>query len=203
MLAIGMVSFPRLLLVFATTMPWAFTYLFLGKLIGANFSLRLIVLFLLTLAISVVSVVVSTKLTKSRRWKTLILSFAISLLSVFLLTSLFSVILVPQVAQARNKVDAFAAENRNLSFQDYVANVTIFLDNNVHAAWDKPEASFAINRLVCYTFLDAYILKAYGVNEADVIVYQGWGSCGEAAILIEELLHDAGYPSRSIWCPAF
>lgn len=194
--SIGIVSFPCLLLVFVTAMPWAYTYLFLGKLIGANFSLRLIVLLLVVGAISVVSVVIPMKLTKNRRWKMLILSFAVSLLSVFLLTSLFSVVLIPQVAQARNKVDAFVAENRSLDFQDYVANVTIFLDNNVRAAWDKPEASLAVNRLVCYTFLDPCILKVYKVSEADVIVHQGWGSCGEAAILIEELLHGAEYPSR-------
>ena len=34
------------------------------------------------------------------------------------------------------------------------------------------------------------------VTEADLIVYQGWGSCGEAAILIEELLHLARYETR-------
>lgn len=195
-LSIGIVLFPCILLVFLTAMPWAFTYLFLGKLIGANFSLRLIVLLLVTVAISVVSILISLKLTKSRKWKMLILSFAVSLLSIFLLTSLVSVALMPQVVQARNKVDAFVAENKSLSFEDYVANVTVFLDSNVRAAWDKPEASLAINRLVCFTFLDPYILKAYGVSQADVIVYQGWGSCGEAAILIEELLQEAGYSSR-------
>jgi hypothetical protein len=103
---------------------------------------------------------------------------------------------MPQVAQASNKINTLIAENRNLSFQDYVANVTAFLNKNIGAAWDRPEVSFAINRLVCYTLLDPNIMKVWGVTAADLIVYQGWGSCGEAAILIEALLHGAGYETR-------
>jgi len=34
------------------------------------------------------------------------------------------------------------------------------------------------------------------VTRADLIVYQGWGSCGQAALLIGELLQYAGYETR-------
>lgn len=185
----------RVLALFSA-IPWAFTYLFIGKLIGASLYLEYITLFLLVGAVSCVSVLASMKLMKNTTRRVFILSLIISLLSMFLLTVSFSVVFMPQAAQAGGKINTFIAENRNLSFQGYVANLTAFLNNNVDAAWDKPEASLAINRLVCYTLLDPYVMKIWGVTAADLIVYQGWGSCGEAAILIEELLHGAGYETR-------
>jgi hypothetical protein len=185
-----------MMLVLFSAIPWAFTYLFIGNLIGASSSLEYIVLFLLVVAVSSVSALTSMKLMKNRIRRVIILSLIISLLSVFLLIASFSLVFMPQVAQAGNKINTFIAENRSLSLQSYVAKVTAFLNNNIGAAWDKPEASFAINRLVCYTLLDPYIMKIWGVTAADLIVYQGWGSCGEAAILIEELLHGAGYETR-------
>jgi hypothetical protein len=185
-----------MVLVRFSAIPWAFTYLFIGKLIGTSSFLEYIVLFLLVGAVSFVSVLASIKLMKNRTRRVFILSLIISLLSMFLLTASFSLVLMPQVAQAGNKINTLIAENRNLSFQDYVANVTAFLNKNIGAAWDKPEASLAINRLVCYTLLDPNIMKIWAVTAADLIVYQGWGSCGEAATLIEELLHGAGYETR-------
>ena len=192
----GLVFLPCMVLVLFSATPWAFTYLFIGKLIGASSFLEYIVLFLLVGAVLSVSVLASMRLMKNRTWRVFILSLIISLLSIFLLTASFSLVFMPQVAHAGNKINTFIAENLNLSFQDYVANVTTFLNNSIRAAWDKPEASFAINRLVCYTLLDPHIMKIWGVTAADLIVYQGWGSCGEAAILIEELFHGAGYETR-------
>lgn len=103
---------------------------------------------------------------------------------------------MPQISQRGKKIDTFIAENESLSFPNYVLNITAFLDNNVGAAWDKPEASFTINKQICYTLLDPLIMKIWGVTAANLIVYQGWGECGEAAILIEELLHRAVYEAR-------
>lgn len=192
----GLVFLPCMVLVLFSAIPWAFTYLFIGELIGASSFLEYIVLFLLVGAVSSLSILASMKLMKNRTRKVFILSLIISLLTLFLLTSSFSLVFMPQVTQAGNKINTFVAENRNLSFQSYVANLTAFLNNNIRAACDKPEASFAINRLVCYTLLDPYVMRIWNVTAADLIVYQGWGSCGEAAILIEELLHGAGYETR-------
>ncbi len=103
---------------------------------------------------------------------------------------------MPQVSLAGKKIDTFVAENANSSFQDYVSNISSFLHKNVGAAWDRPEAIFRIDNLVSYTLLDPYIMKAWGVTRADLIVYQGWGTCGQAALLIGELFQRAGYETR-------
>jgi len=179
-----------------SAMPWAFTYLFIGRIIGPSLVLQYTTLLLLNGAISFVSVLVSMKLIKNRKLKTLGLSCLVSFLITLSLTASFSIVIMPVVIQADKKIDTFTVENKSLSFSDYAANVTGFLNENVGAAWDKPEATLSINRLVCYDFLDPHIMRIWGLTEPDLIVYQGWGSCGEAAILIEELLHGAEYETR-------
>lgn len=200
LLEVGAISFLLIimfvLLVWFSAMPWTFTYLLVGKLIGASSSLEVSVLILLVVTILLISIIVSKKIEKKRAWREYLLRLGISFLIVCLLTFSFSLIFMSLVSQADGKIQTFITENENLSFQDYVANITGFLNNNVHAAWDTPEASFAINRLICSSKLDPYIMKIYGVTAGDLVVYQGWGSCGEAAILIEELLHRAGYEAR-------
>jgi hypothetical protein len=181
-----------------SAIPGALTYLLIGKTISANSFLESTLLFLLRGSVSLGSALASVKLirNKMRIRKTVTLSLIISLLIMLSLTASFSAVFMPQVSQADRKIGMFVAENKGLSFPNYVANVTSFLDNNVGDAWDRPEATFAINRLICYTCLDPYIMRIWGIKEVDLIVYQGWGSCGEAAILIEELLYRAGYETR-------
>lgn len=50
--------------------------------------------------------------------------------------------------------------------------------------------------MISGTFLDPYIMQIWGVTKSDVIVYQGWGTCEQAALLIEELLRRGGYQTR-------
>jgi hypothetical protein len=180
--------------------PWTFTYLLLGKLIGAGFFTEYVVNFAILVLLagitSWVCIEASTKLAKNRTRKSFILSLIMCMLIVFLVISLFSLIFISQVVRADDKISTFVAENRNFSFQDYVTNLTVFLDSNVRAAYGTFNASFQINRLIYGTAFDRYILGIWGLTEADIIVYQGWGSCGEAAILIEELLYRAGYETR-------
>lgn len=106
---------------------------------------------------------------------------------------------MPIVSQAGKKIDTFVSENADLDLQNYVANVSSFLNSNVGQAYHKPETLFTIDSQITDTFLDPYIMQIWGVTRADVIVYQGWGSCGQAAILIEELLRDSGYETRQAY----
>jgi hypothetical protein len=196
-----------------SAIPWAFTYLLIGKTIGPNPSINLIdivvgpnyflavafrysVLLLLGVLVAFVSVFVTTKIMRNRALKALAFSLLITFLIMLSLSASFSVVFMPQVSQADKKIDVFVNENKGLSFQNYVADITVFLNDNVRQAYGKPEASFEINRPICSALLDSYIMKIYGVTAADLIVYQGWGSCEESAILIEELLHQAGYETR-------
>ncbi|MCD6240296.1 transglutaminase domain-containing protein [Candidatus Bathyarchaeota archaeon] len=178
-----------------SAMPWMFVYLEIGKLVGPIVGLQYFILILFAVGISLISFKVSMKL--KRKWviqasANLMISLAISFLTIFS----FSAIYMPQVAQAGGKIDAFITENIGLSFQDYVNAVSRFLDENVGVAYGKPEASFKIDVFLSNTLLDPYIMQVYGVTRVDLIVYQRWGTCEQAAILIAKLLQRAGYETR-------
>ena len=189
--ASGVVVVAIILLLFST-IPWTFAYLEVGRHIGPIPGLDTIFFALFLTAIPLVSFLASTRLKKNRT----VWFFALNIiLSSFIILS-FSMVFMPQVSLAGKKIDTFLAENANSSFQDYTSNVTLFLNDNVGSAWDKPEAIFRIDNRVSYTLLDPYIMKAWGVTRADLIVYQGWGTCGQAALLIGELFQRAGYETR-------
>jgi hypothetical protein len=179
-----------------SAIPWALTYLFVGKLVLADFVVEYLVFGLFVVMIPLFSVFVSTKLMKESKRGAYLLSLGITFLIAAVLISSFSVVFMPQLSAAGKKMSTFVAQNRSLEFHDYVANLTAFLNNNIDAAWDKPEMSLAIDKVLCRTLLDPYIMNASGVNLADLILFQGWGSCGEAAIVIDRLLHMAGYETR-------
>ncbi|MCW3986658.1 MAG: hypothetical protein NWE91_09685 [Candidatus Bathyarchaeota archaeon] len=187
---------PILYVVIAVTIvsaiPWKFTCLEIGRLIGPIPLLDFLVLIPLVIAILSVSFLTPMKLKKNRTIVMFILSLAISFMVIFS----FSLVFMPRVSQAGKMIDAFVAENENLGLHDYTNNVSSFLNAHVRNAYNKPEASFRIDIQISSTLLDPYIMKIWGVTRASLIVYQGWGSCGQAAILIEELLHDAGYETR-------
>ncbi|MBC7131002.1 transglutaminase domain-containing protein [Candidatus Bathyarchaeota archaeon] len=100
------------------------------------------------------------------------------------------------MSEANQKIDTFIAQNESLQFQDYIAAVSLFLDCNVQKAYKKPQALFRIDNYIYSSPLGAYITQQFGFSRASIIVYQGWGTCGQAAILIEELLAKAGYETR-------
>ncbi|MEM2738934.1 MAG: transglutaminase domain-containing protein [Candidatus Bathyarchaeia archaeon] len=101
-----------------------------------------------------------------------------------------------RVSEAGQKIDAFIAQNKNLDFHEYVEAVFSFLNRNVKNAYRKPEAIFRIDNDIYSSLLGAYLTQQLGLTRAAIIVYQGWGTCGQAAILIEELLARAGYETR-------
>lgn len=189
-------SLPALVLMLSSAIPWTFTYLWIGRLIGPNESLMYVTRVLFVLTIFAVSLKVSMKLKRiGTIWmitRTIIISLIIPSLVIFS----FSMVFMPQVLQVDQKIDMFVAKNANSSFDDYITNVASFLNNNVNSTWNKPEASFEIDNWVSISLLDPYIMRFWGVTRADLIVYQRWGGCGQAAILIEDLLQRAGYETR-------
>lgn len=189
-----------------SAMPWEFAYLQVGRLIGPI--LGLVFLVLILVVILLVPAKILARLLNSMKHSTLrefwvimkkkktIGIIVLSLVMSFFIMFSFSLVFMPQVSQAGEQIDRFIAENANLNLQDYVTNVSSFLNDNVRNAYNKPEAFFKIDIQISGTLLDPYIMQIWGVTRADLIVYQGWGTCGQAAILIEELLHDAGYETR-------
>ena len=79
---------------------------------------------------------------------------------------------------------------------DYVQNLTVFLNNNLNSSYNRLEALFEIDLTLSYTLLDPALMDVWNVSRADVILFQGWGSCGQAAILLSQVMHESGYESR-------
>jgi hypothetical protein len=177
-----------------TAMPWTFIYLEVGRFVGPYFGLGLLVLILLgiVICISLVSCLMSMKLRKNNTGWMIVLSLVMS----FLILFSFSLVLMQRISEASKKIDTFIAENANLNFHDYIINVSSFLEKNVGKAYNRPEVCFRIDNHIYGTYLGPHVMKIWGVTRADLIVYQGWGSYEQAAILIEELLHGAGYEAR-------
>lgn len=179
-----------------SAIPWAITFLEVGRVIGPIPILEYYIPILFVLSIFLVSFLMSKKLNKHGSIRGLILALILYLMISSSATFSFSLAFMPQVSQAGRKIDTFVRENGKISFGHYVENVTAFLNNNLGQSYNRPEASFMINRIICSTIIDPHVMRIWGVSSADLILYQEWGSCGEAAILIEELLHGAGYETR-------
>lgn len=192
-----------IVLIVLSATPQGLTLLIVGRLTGPIPlgpisllpSLVFILFVLLAALLSKAVFRVSKKLVKNGV-KLAVLSIVLSLIVTLLVTSLFLLVFMLQVSENGEIIDNFVSENANLGFQECVNNVSPFLNSNVKNAYRKPEAIFKIDILVSRTLLDPYIMQIWGVTKSDVIVYQGWGTCEQAALLIEELLRRGGYQTR-------
>ena len=177
--------------------PWAFIYIEIGKIAGPYFGYfpTVLILICIIICIPIISVLTLTKIKRNNVLRTAGLSLIATLLTMLLLTAIF----MQQASQAGQKIDIFIAENAHLNFHDYVISVSSFLDSNVQKAYRKPEAAFKIDTCIYNALLGPYVMQCQSITRADIIVYQGWGTCEQAAILIEKLLHDAGYETRQAY----
>ncbi len=182
---------------FLTAIPWAIIHVEIGRIVEPYLSLVSSILVLLFIIICT-PIIICTTLTKYKKntikW-TILTNFVAAFLITLLLFSLFLL----RVPEASQKIDKFIAQNKNLQFKEYVIAVSLFLDCNVQNAYRKPQALFRIDNDIYFTPLGGYITQQVGYSRAAIIVYQGWGTCGQAAILIEELLARAGYETRRAW----
>ncbi|MEM3641125.1 MAG: hypothetical protein QXH37_04315 [Candidatus Bathyarchaeia archaeon] len=174
-------------------MPWVFLYLEIGRFVGPYLSFVIFVLILIGMLIGIplFSYKILTKLKKNTRGHAVISNASIT----FLIMLLLSLMFIQQVSVASRKIDIFVAENKDLNFTGYVNKVVSFLNNNIKKSYNTPEACFEIDDYF-YGVGGHYVMDAWGLNRAAIIVYQGWGACGQTAILIEELLKNAGYETR-------
>jgi hypothetical protein len=209
-LAIATLFFIAILMMLRISkIPWEFSYLVTGRILGPILGMVFLVLILIAVLLIPAKILSNFlnsatngkpkeiwAIIKNRKtMRMVLLGLALSLMVVFVSSFIF----MTQVSRAGQKIDLFVAVNANRSFQDYVDNVSSFLNDNVQNAYNRPEALFKIDNEVSGTLLDPYVMKGFGITRADLIVYQGWGTCEQAAILIEELLHDAGYQTREAY----
>ncbi|MEM3766497.1 MAG: transglutaminase domain-containing protein [Candidatus Bathyarchaeia archaeon] len=179
---------------FITAIPWAFIHIEIGRFTEPHLSLIFSILILASIIICI-PIIIQTILTKHKKntaKSKILTNFIFAFLIILLLSSLFAL----RVSDASQKIEAFITQNKNLDFYEYVEAVSSFLNRNVKNAYRKPEAIFRIDNDIYSSLLGAYLTQQLGLTRASIIVYQGWGTCGQAAILIEELLARAGYETR-------
>jgi hypothetical protein len=176
-------------------LPWVFILIEIGRFVGPYPSLILtILIFIIELiCIPIISYKTLAKLKKNTTKWIITTNLIIALIIALLLFSLFA----QRISEAHQKIETFVIQNNELEFHEYVTAVCSFLDSNVKNAYKKPEALFKIDESIYSPIsLGKYVTQQLGFTRADIIVYQGWGTCGQAAILIEELLARAGYETR-------
>lgn len=181
--------------------PFWFTYLEIGKLVGPVFGLILLRVLLVVTPFGLFAIfyphisrsMILSKLKTRRIQKLIILSSIISLILVVLLQ--FGFLL--RVSQ--EEIDNFVNQNAGVDLESFVNNIPDFLEENIRSAYKRPEALFRIDLEVFNSIIDYQMMKCMGITRADLIIYQGWGTCGQTAVVIEQLLHEFGYDSRRAW----
>jgi hypothetical protein len=182
----------------------AFLYIEVGRFAGPILGLVILVLiWILTLLIpSRMLIRFTDSLTKKefatliKRNKRKIIGIVLFGLCISIFVTFASSFILMSTVQSGKKIDTFVAENSNESLQEYALNLTSFLNSNLKSCYNKPESLFKIDERLSDSLLDPWIMNIVGVNRADVILYQGWGACGQAAILLQQVMHDSGYETR-------
>ena len=200
---LGTFYFTFLLLLFRiTSISFKFSFLEIGKITGPIPSLIILplipaVILYLSLRKLNLNMNFNKNLLSKIKTKKGIKLIATSLLLSLLITMLFSVIYFPLVIQTREKlVNPFIQQTNEQNLTDVATQISSFLGTNLKSSYKVDEALFEIDETLFNTLLDPQLLQFWGISRADIILYQGWGSCGQAAILIEELLQKLGYESR-------
>jgi len=86
-------------------------------------------------------------------------------------------------------------KSHNASIECAVQRVTNFVDREVKNSYGHPfESMFEIDNWL--RPLNYYILSLFGFERAHVVVFQGWGSCGQYAIVTEYMLRNLGFDTR-------
>ena len=75
-----------------------------------------------------------------------------------------------------------------------VKEVTWYIDARLSWSWNNPMSSLEIDNML--SFIDYWFLGMLGFTQAHVILWQGWGSCGEHAVVTAYLLDRLGYTVR-------
>jgi len=75
-----------------------------------------------------------------------------------------------------------------------IGRVVNYVEVSLNNSYNKPEAVFELDN--CLSWLDNIILSLEGFERAHTILYQGWGSCGQYAIVVEYLLREMNFNTR-------
>lgn len=176
-----------------------FMHLHIGNIIGPVGSMIIIfglliipVTFFLTFHSRYMTIKEAFIKLKDSRIQKLILTSA--LICLIIVTSL-SYVFLQQISRV-HEIDDFLKENAGVDLPTFVENIDAFCRKNVKISYNNIGALLEIDQDVSNSIVDSQLMELLGITRADLIVYQGWGSCGQIAIVIEELLNRFGYESR-------
>ncbi len=132
----------------------------------------------------------------SRQKKRVMTVIIAGLVMSFLITAVVSIPMMSEVRERGKKIDVFVAHNSAENLPLYVQNLTDFLNQNLNNSYNRKEATFEIDSKLSQTLIDPFIMNLWSVTTADIILYQHWGSCGQAAILLSQVMHESGLETR-------
>ena len=77
-----------------------------------------------------------------------------------------------------------------------VKEITQYIDAKLGWSWNNPMFALEIDNTL--SSIDYWFLGILGFTQAHVVLWQGWGSCGEHAIVTAYLLNRLGYTVRIV-----
>ena len=75
-----------------------------------------------------------------------------------------------------------------------IEDVTKYIDSHLNWSYNNPMSALEIDNM--FSPIDYWLLGVLGFTPAHVVLWQGWGSCGEHAIVTAYLLNRLGYTVR-------
>ena len=75
-----------------------------------------------------------------------------------------------------------------------IERIIQYIDSRLGWSWSNPMSALEIDNML--SPIDYWFLGMLGFTQAHVILWQGWGSCGEHAVVTAYLLHRLGYTVR-------
>jgi hypothetical protein len=128
----------------------------------------------------------------------------VRLLGIFLVISLIislgGELIVPLaiLQSVSGKIENAVSEAESLPedapVQNVIKEITDFVNNEVKNSYNRPESVLEIDNFLWQ--LDYCMLNMLGLDRTHVIIFQGWGSCGQYAVATEYLLSRIGFNTR-------
>jgi len=123
----------------------------------------------------------------------LLLALTVVIIIISLEASLCIALFSPVEQEVRSLVDRVPATCRG-DVECSVREVVDFINAKLRSSWSNPMSSLEIDSMLSQS--DYRFLRVFGFSRAHVILWQGWGSCGQYAIATTYLLSRLGFTVR-------
>jgi len=123
--------------------------------------------------------------------------FVYSLVVFFIVLSLEISLAYVLLSPVERDMNEFTTSIRSVCDSDVTCTteiITHYIDSRLNWSWNNPMSALEIDNML--SPIDYWLLGRLGFTQAHVILWQGWGSCGEHSIVTAYLLHRLGYTVR-------